>query len=192
VRPERVADHEELCRDNRPLHCAAPECGRQARRIANGERSLLFDLSNYTSTPERRQYVLGSLAGHDTRRRWNGPCEVHEDPALGMLVGQAPEGQRAQACGVFWSPAPHWDTSGRLPRQATFLKREADGSARFVVRCRNWIEDATRPSTTNCQLLAFFGEWPLLMWVPNNRSADWEATYERVVGFLARHLVVQN
>jgi hypothetical protein len=189
VRADEMADMAEFCPQRLVSMCPGLASGRVAARIRDGETMLWVELTNVLGSAERRREVLRRQAGHDVRVVLNGPCEVREDPILGMLVGRPPEGLRGRACGLGAVDPPQWDRSGREPRQATFLKRDASGEPRFVVICYDWVEDSTQRATGNCQLQGHFGDWPLFLWVPNNRATEWEAIHERVQGFLARHAV---
>ena len=40
-----------------------------------------------------------------------------------------------------------------------------------------------------CELQGHFGVWPLFLWVRSDRAPEWDATFERVRDYLARHTV---
>ena len=38
-----------------------------------------------------------------------------------------------------------------------------------------------------CRMLGFFGAWPVVLYVTGDHPAEWEATFDRLREFLARH-----
>lgn len=192
VRADEMADIAEFCPTGTVLSCPGLANGRQATRIQNGEVPLWVEVTNIVGTDQRRAAVLRHRAGHDRSGFLDGPCEVRDDPVLGMLVGRPPEGARVRACGGIAPspfPPPPWDRSGRQPRLANFLKLDPGGTPRFVVICLDWVEDSAERSTGNCRVEGYLREWPLFFSVPNNRADAWEAMYDSVQSFLERHLV---
>lgn len=189
VRADELADLAEHCPRGSVMSCPGWEV-RQAARVRDGEQALRIEVTSIIGTPERRQAVLRLQAGHDTTVMLNGPCEVSWDSSLGMLVGRPPEGPPPhRACGIARPTLAARDARiGGQRSQVTFLKLDAAGEPRFVVLCHRGAEDRTAPSSGNCELQGYFGEWPLFFWVANNRADEWEAIHDRVQDFLARHL----
>lgn len=186
VRPDEIADLA-ACRPGELWPCAAhgPDGGRMAARWRGGEYPLRVQMSNRASSEGHQRYRIRYRAGlaqgvGPTRA---DPCDFGEDAALGMLVGRGPEGVYA-ACNLASSGAV---IQGRRFGRATFLKRDADGASKFGVRCQVFtgLEDGVGPSP--CEMLGFFGVWPLLLSVQSDRAAEWDAAFEGVRAFLERH-----
>ncbi len=191
VRPDEIADFA-ACRPGELRPCAAhgPGGGPMVARRRAGEFPLHVRVWNGASSDEHRRYSIrywaGVARGVNTLRA--DPCEFREDAALGMLVGRGPEGVFS-ACNLASSGAV---IQGRRFSRATFLKSEADGTPRFGVRCPVFTgpDDGVGPSP--CEMLGFFGVWPLSLSVPSDRTADWNYAFERVQAFLARHTVSRS
>ncbi len=184
VRPDQVADAaacfprvQRLCGD-----------GRMAERRRNGENVISVELSGFPASESQRRYNLLYAAGIVSGALVS-PCEFHEDPVLGMLVGRVPGGQRIfDACNMGGTPAVHTRTGQTFDR-ATFLKRETDGTPRFAVRCRTFAGPDDGAGAFGCEMLGFFGVWPLTISVRSDEPSEWNATFLRVHDFLARHTV---
>jgi hypothetical protein len=187
VRPDQVADAaacfprvQRLCGD-----------GRMAERRRNGENVITVELLSVPASEAQRRYDLLYAAGVVSGALVS-PCEFHEDPVLGMLVGRVPEGQRIfRACNMGGTPALHTRT-GRTFDRATFLMREADGTPRFAVRCRTFAGPDDGAGAFGCEMLGFFGVWPLTISVRSNEASEWNATFLRVHDFLASHTVART
>lgn len=184
VRPDQVADAaacfprvQRLCDD-----------GRMVERRRNGENVTGVQLWNGPASEAQRRYDLLYAAGIVSGALVS-PCEFHEDPVLGMLVGRVPEGQRIfRACNMGGTPAVHTRT-GRTFDRATFLMREADGTPRFAVRCPTFAGPDDGAGAYGCEMLGYFGVWPLIISVRSDQASEWNATFLRVRDFLTRHTV---
>ncbi len=193
VLPDRLADNA-VCHLPSRSPCAplGTDGGRVAGRHAAGEYQLDVVLHTAAGAASNRRYSVLYMAGLAARGMRLPPCEFREDPVLRMLVGRTPQGQRIfDACNVSSSGMVETRT-GRFFDRATFLMREADGTPKFGVRCRVFTgpEDGAGPSP--CKLVGYFGIWPMEMTVPSNRVGEWNATFDRVRNFLARHVVSRS
>lgn len=193
VVPDRMADNA-ACRppSRRPCAPLGTDGGRVAGRHAAGEYQLNVVLHTAAGAPGNRRYNMLYMAGLATRGMRLPPCEFREDPVLGMLVGRTPEGQRIfDACNVSSSGMLETRT-GRFFDRATFLMREVGGTPKFGVRCRVFTgpEDGVGPS--DCELVGYFGIWPMEMVLLSNRVGEWNATFDRVREFLAQHVVSRS
>jgi hypothetical protein len=191
VRPDRAADRA-TCRPAESPPCAGlgPGSGRIGARVRADEYALRVEVTNAVGTEEHRRRVLRSRAGvapagpHHQRR----PCDVREGPAFGMLVARAPEGMATlSACEFFSSGAVL--RGGTFVAPASFLKLEPDGTPKFSVRCSVYVTAEHAAPPRLCELQGYLGIWPLFLWVRSDRAAEWDATFERVRAFLARHTV---
>ena len=149
-------------------------------------------MTNNAGVPGRRERVLRSEAGVapvSPAERMD-PCDVREDPDLGMLVARAPEGVRhSDACGFLSNGGI---TRGRAYRPANFMKLAPDGTPKFVVRCSVYLTAADDASPSICRMRGYLGIWPLFLWVRSDRASEWDATFERVRDYLARHEIQQG
>jgi hypothetical protein len=194
VMPDLVADGL-----SRQAHTTGPsgvpgvEGSRQARRRANGEYPLQVQIGNNTGSIANQHYNILLRAGLVARvsgqpRR----CEFQENAMLGMLVGRSPAGERLfSACNVPSTGMVDART-GRFFDRATFLKRESDGTPKFGVSCAVFTgpDDGVGPS--GCEMIGYFGIWPLFIGVPSDRVAEWDETFDRVRDHLARHIIARS
>ncbi len=164
-----------------------------ARRHAR-EYALRVELTGVIGTEQDRQRVLWSLSGmgEGIWTPMHGPCAYRHDPTLDLLATEEPhDPQAARACRL--SGFVGGETrDGRRYRPATFLKLEPDGTARYVVRCMAYMHDVPDAQARSCELQGYLGIWPLFMWVPSNRAAEWDDTFLRVRHHLARHAVSRS
>ena len=166
--------------------------GRVGARLRAGEYALRVEVTNAVGVSERRERILRSEAGvapvsPAERER---PCDVREDPELGMLVARTPEGVRHfDACGFRTGGAI---TEGRSYRPANFMKLAPDGTPKFVVKCSVHVTAADYAPPSACQMQGDFGAWPLFLWVRSDRAPEWDATFERVRDYLARQTVART
>lgn len=194
VRPDEVADAA-ACGPGELQPCAAlgPSGGRVAARRRGGEHPLRITLTDGASSEAHRRYNIRLRVGL-ARGAGSGilePCDIREDPALGMLVGRAPEGVNPfGACRFGTTVAVHRD--GRRFPPASFMKSGPDGEPKFGVRCREFVAAGDGAPPGGCELVGFFGVWPLFFSVPSDRAAEWDETFERVRAFLARHAVART
>ena len=190
VRLDRDADLAACPRDDERCRIIGPPNSGFAERRANGEYILRIEVTSVLFTPEHRQRVLWGKSGmgeHVFLRRGRR-CAFRHDELLDMLATEAPpDPVAARACEL--SGFVGMTTQdGRTFRPANFLKLEPDGSARFVVRCRAYVTAVPGgASAPYCELQGYLGIWPLFLWVPSDRAAEWNETFERARSFLARH-----
>lgn len=193
VRPDEAADLA-ACRIGGP---AAPcpgsglrpaDGGRVGARLRAGEYALRVEVTNIVGVPARSEQAMRRQSGIHPVPRPDAriePCDVREDPALGMLVARAPEGVRPRdACGFSGGGAI---TRGRVYRPANFMKLASDGTPKFAVLCGVYVTVADDAPPSTCQMQADFGIWPLFVSVLSDRAREWDATFERVRDYLARH-----
>lgn len=110
---------------------------------------------------------------------------MREDTALGMLIARAREGVGPRdACGFGAGGAI---TKGRSYRPANFMRLAPEGTSRFIVKCRVYVTAADDAPPSTCEMQSFFGAWPLYVSVLSDRAPEWDATFERVRDYLARH-----
>ncbi|MBR0656622.1 hypothetical protein [Plastoroseomonas arctica] len=177
-----------------PTNGACLAQGRVFARRQGCEYELRVELTGVIGTAENRQRVLWAQSGmrEGGHTRLYGPCAHRHDAALDMLSTDEPlDSRAAQACqlsGFVGVVGP----DGRRHRPANFLKLEPDGTPRFVVRCQAYVRDAPDGRGRTCELQGYFGIWPLFMWVPSNRAAEWNETFLRVRDHLARHVVSRS
>lgn len=192
VAPDRLADNR-TCRFAADNPCAplGSDGGRMVGRHAGGEYPRRIDISNQASTDAAKhaqlRYLAGMIASPYNARPV--PCEFREEPELGMLVGRIPAGQRAgMACNIRFT---RWveTRTGRSPELATFLRREPDGSPRFAVVCRAFVEPAEDVRGYPCTIHGYFGIWPLSFDVLGGEVREWDAIFTSVLDFLTQHTV---
>lgn len=192
VRPDEMADFARCPAWQPPGSCTAlgPDGGRIAARLRAGEYPLKVTVTNQTGTAAHRRYTLRAQAGL-ARNVGSGdldPCDVREDPALGMLVGRAPEGVRPfMACRFRSNGAVYRD--GRHFAPASFLKLGPDGEPKFAALCPVYIAAGDAAEPEGCEFVGYFGVWPLFLPMRSDRAPEWDGDFERVRAFLARHVV---
>lgn len=177
-----------------PTNRDCPAQGRVAARRHAGEYALRVELTGVLRTVADRHRILWGLSGmrESVWTRVHGPCAYRLDPALDLLATEEPmEASAARACRLSGFVG-QVTGDGRRYRPANFLKLEPDGSARLVVRCMAYMHDVPHPMASNCELQGYLGIWPLFLWVPSNRAADWDETFLRVREHLARHVVSRS
>ena len=69
------------------------------------------------------------------------------------------------------------------------MKLAPDGTPKFVVRCNVYVAAGDDAGPSTCEMQGDFGIWPLFVSVLSDRASEWDATFERVRGYLARHTV---
>jgi len=193
VRPDMEADLA-ACRIGGP---AAPcpgsglrpaDGGRVGARLRAGEYALRVVVTNIVGVPARSEQAMRRQSGIYPVPRPGlriEPCDVREDPELSMLVARAPEGVRHyDACGFKTGGAI---TKGRSYRPANFMRLASDGTPKFVVRCSVYVTAGDDAGPSTCEMQGDFGIWPLFVSVLSDRAPDWDATFERVRDYLARH-----
>jgi hypothetical protein len=190
VRPDTEADRAACVPTDRD--CLAQ--GRVAARRNADEYVLRVEVTGVIRTEENRQRVLWGKSGmrEGLQMPVHGPCAYRHDSALDLLATQEPhEASAAMACGLMGFVG-RVTSDGRRYRPANFLKLEPDGTARFVVQCEAYIYDVPDRFASYCELQGYLGIWPLFMWVPSNRAAEWDETFDRVRDHLARHIVARS
>lgn len=198
VRPDTEADRA-ACRIGGPASpCPGSglrpaDGGRVGARLRAGEYALRVVVTNIVSVLDDRERILRGQSGINPPPQQGvrvAPCDVREDPELGMLVARAPPGVRHyDACGFRTGGAI---TKGRSYRPANFMKLAPNGTPKFVVQCGVYVTAADDAPPSTCEMQGFFGAWPLYVTVLSNRAAEWDATFESVRGYLARHTVLRT
>ncbi len=194
VRLDRQADLADCGPDDGRCRLYGPPNSRFAARRANGEYILRIEVTGGLGTAEHRQRVLWVRSGmrEHSFNRTRGPCAFRHDPHLDMLVTNEPaSSEAAMACSLSGFLGLRTQ-DGRIFRPANFLKLEPDGSARFMVSCHAYVASAPDVAAPFCELVGYFGQWPLFMWVPSDRAAEWNETFLRVRDHLASHVVSRS
>lgn len=194
VRLDRLADNADCPREDARCRVVGPANSRFAARRAAGEYVLRIEVTGVLRTAEERQRVLWGKSGMHEHLRdpTRGLCAFQHDPALDMLVTDEPTSlESARACGILGYGALR-TRDGQVVRAANFDKLEPDGSARFVVTCQSYIADPPGMAGPFCELQGYLGQWPLFMWVPSDRAAEWSATFLHVRDHLSHHIVSRS
>jgi hypothetical protein len=194
VRLDRQADLADCPPEDARCRAVGPPNSRLAARRASGEYILRIEVTGVLRTGEERQRVLWGISGmrEHLRNPVHGPCAFQHDPGIDMLVTDEPTSlESARACGILGYGSLR-TRDGQILRAAQFLKLEPDGSARFVVRCMAYVTAAPDLPAPFCELQGYLGQWPLFMWVPSNRAAEWNETFLRVRDHLAHHVVSRS
>jgi hypothetical protein len=181
VGPDQIADTRK-CRVGVPCYAEPSDRGEQRRR--DGDLRLEFSITNAVSTRVHRDYVLGDLDGAVLKK----PCNIFEDVGLGMLVAETPQGVKPrEACNFSGDPGIRTRDGKSFPPK-NFLKRKADGSPEFVVRCDGFSGDAEERAEIRCKMIGYFGMWPMLVWIWAIPPEEWTALHGRIQQFLTAHL----
>jgi hypothetical protein len=69
------------------------------------------------------------------------------------------------------------------------MRLAPDSSPKFIVKCSAYVAAGEDAPPRPCEMLGYYGAWPLFLWVMSDRAAKWDATFERVREYLARHTV---
>lgn len=183
VAPDVIADRRDRkCPVGGP--CYAQPTDRVQQRMTGGEFALQIRIGNGTSAEAHRNYVLSNLDGARVKK----PCKIFDDPDIGMIVAETPEGLRpGQACNFIGNPAIRRDGKSFPPRN--FLKLNSDGAPKFNVRCRAFSSDEEDQRSAGCLLRGYFGIWPISIRFRGSRPKEWGHTYEHVQQFLTKYVI---
>lgn len=151
-------------------------------RLRAGDDELRFEVGNRVAPDAaERDRILLKLTRADARGADGEPCAVETEERAGLLVIRPTAVPSARSCFL--------DAAARNEENA--LKRGADGRPVFGVLCPG---DGPRgqPGPPRCQMMSFFGQWPLLVWVSRDRPEEWAGLLEQASAFLARHVVTNT
>ena len=140
-----------------------------------------FELTgNYRPEDHERQRVLRAIGlkeGDPSPK----PCDRDVDPETGMLRVTVPHGvSHYQSC-----------LSGKGEYGVNYARTREDGTVQYIVECdaSGIGRDGKPRQPQRCRLLGYFRVWPLVIWVEHADRASFGAILDRVVGFLADHVV---
>ena len=156
----------------------------QQKMRETGQTNREFDLSG-TYRPEdyERQRVLRAIGlkeGDPSPK----PCDRGIDPDTGMMRVTVPRGvSHYQSC-----------LSGKGENGVNYARLREDGTVQYVVECdaSGIGRDGVPRQPGRCRLLGYFRVWPLVIWVEHANRQSFDAIHDRVVAFLAAHVVEER
>ena len=153
----------------------------QQKMRETGEIAREFELTG-TYQPEdyERQRVLRAIGLKEDDPNPK-PCDRDVDPETGMRRVTVPHGgSHYKSC-----------LSGKGENGVNYARMREDGTVRYIVECdASGIGRDGKPRLPQrCRMLGYFRVWPLVIWVEHANRASFDTIHDRVLGFLADHVV---